>query len=59
MALALRDQQRHTYGDYCSWPEDVRYELIDAGQMEPVVHEVPPELIPPRTIDYGPHGQIG
>ena len=35
------------------------YELIDAGQMEPVVHEVAPELIPPRTIDYGPHGQIG
>jgi len=29
MALALRDHQRHTYGDYCRWPEDVRYELID------------------------------
>jgi Uma2 family endonuclease len=29
MALALRDHQHHTYGDYCRWPEDVRYELID------------------------------
>jgi Uma2 family endonuclease len=29
VALALRDQQRHTYGDYCRWPEDARYELID------------------------------
>jgi Uma2 family endonuclease len=29
MGLALCDQQRHTYREYCTWPEDVRYELID------------------------------
>lgn len=29
MGLALRDNEYHTYGDYLSWPEDVRYELID------------------------------
>jgi len=29
MALALRDQEYHTYGDYLTWPEDLRYELID------------------------------
>ena len=29
MSLTLRDQHRHTYAEYCSWPEDVRYELID------------------------------
>ncbi|CAI8832262.1 Uma2 family endonuclease [Methylocaldum szegediense] len=29
MGLALRDSERHTYADYLSWPEDVRYELID------------------------------
>jgi Uma2 family endonuclease len=29
MPLPLRDQHRHTYAEYCSWPEDVRYELID------------------------------
>ena len=29
MALALRDQHRHTYGEYRTWPEDGRYELID------------------------------
>jgi Uma2 family endonuclease len=29
MGLALRDNGYHTYGDYLTWPEDVRYELID------------------------------
>jgi Uma2 family endonuclease len=29
MVLARRDEQRHTYGDYRRWPEDMRYELID------------------------------
>lgn len=29
MGLPLRDSERHTYADYLSWPEDVRYELID------------------------------
>ncbi len=29
MALAKRDDARHTYADYLGWPEDVRYELID------------------------------
>jgi len=29
MGLALRDPEHHTYGDYLTWPEDVRYELID------------------------------
>ncbi len=29
MALAQRDQDLHTYADYLTWPDDVRYELID------------------------------
>jgi Uma2 family endonuclease len=29
MGLPLRDTQRHTYGEYLTWPEDIRYELID------------------------------
>lgn len=29
MGLALKDQRFHTYREYLSWPEDVRYELID------------------------------
>lgn len=29
MGLALRDHHRHTYADYLTWPEDIRYELID------------------------------
>ncbi len=29
MGLPRRDAQHHTYGEYRTWPEDVRYELID------------------------------
>ena len=29
MGLALRDTSHHTYAEYCRWPDDVRYELID------------------------------
>jgi Uma2 family endonuclease len=29
MGLAQRDLELHTYADYCSWPDDVRYELVD------------------------------
>ena len=29
MGLAQRDFDLHTYADYCSWPDDIRYELID------------------------------
>ncbi len=29
MGLALKDHQHHCYGDYLTWPDDVRYELID------------------------------
>lgn len=29
MALALKDRECHNYGDYLSWPGDVRYELKD------------------------------
>lgn len=28
MGLPLRDARRHTYAEYCTWPEEVRYELI-------------------------------
>lgn len=29
MGMPLRDHQRHSYGEYLTWPEDVRYELVD------------------------------
>ncbi|EXJ14669.1 Uma2 family endonuclease [Imhoffiella purpurea] len=37
MALAQRDTDYHTYADYLTWPDDVRYELIDgvAWMMAP------------------------
>lgn len=28
MGYSLRDEQYHTYADYRTWPEDIRYELI-------------------------------
>ncbi len=29
MTLAKHDTTYHTYGDYLTWPEDVRYELVE------------------------------
>jgi len=29
VGLAIRDNHYHTYGEYLTWPEEVRYELID------------------------------
>jgi Uma2 family endonuclease len=29
MSLPLLDPEQHTYGDYCTWPDDQRFELID------------------------------
>lgn len=29
MGLTVRDNQHHTYGEYLTWPDEVRYELID------------------------------
>jgi len=29
MGLVLKDHQYHCYGDYLTWPDDIRYELID------------------------------
>jgi Uma2 family endonuclease len=29
MSLPRRDELRHTYGEYLTWPEETRYELID------------------------------
>ena len=29
MALAQRDSVLHTYADYLTWPDDLRYEIID------------------------------
>ncbi len=29
MGLRLRDEKYHTYQDYLSWPDEIRYELID------------------------------
>jgi Uma2 family endonuclease len=47
MSLALRDQQCHTYAEYCTWPEDVRYELIDgqAYAMSPGPNRRHQELV--------------
>lgn len=33
MGHAPRDQSRYTYGDYRTWPGDVRYELVDGAAL--------------------------
>jgi Uma2 family endonuclease len=33
MGYALRDDNRHTYADYRTWPEDVRFELINGRAL--------------------------
>lgn len=47
MGLPLRDSQRHSYGEYCTWPEDVRHELIDgmAYAMSPAPARVHQRLV--------------
>ncbi|MBI4754279.1 MAG: Uma2 family endonuclease [Betaproteobacteria bacterium] len=43
MGLAQRDERRHTYAEYLTWPEDQRYELIDG---------VAYMMAPAPTIDH-------
>lgn len=31
MGLAQRDTVRHTYAEYLTWPDDLRYELVDGA----------------------------
>jgi hypothetical protein len=38
MGLALRDTQHHCYGDYLTWPGDMRYELIDGYAYAMLCH---------------------
>jgi Uma2 family endonuclease len=47
MSLPRRDTAYHTYADYLSWPEDVRYELIDgvAYLMAPAPARVHQEVV--------------
>jgi len=37
MGLPKRDEARHTYPEYCRWPEDARWELIDG-----IAYAMPP-----------------
>lgn len=47
MGLPLRDSLRHSYGEYRTWPEQVRYELIDgvAYAMSPAPARVHQRLM--------------
>lgn len=47
MGLPLRDDRRHTYREYCTWPQDVRYELIDgiAYAMAPAPVRLHQEIV--------------
>lgn len=47
MALTQRDSASHTYRDYLTWPDDLRYELIDgvAYLMAPAPVRVHQEVV--------------
>jgi Uma2 family endonuclease len=47
MGLPRRDALHHTYADYCNWPEEVRYELLDgtAYLMSPAPSRQHQELL--------------
>jgi len=55
LSYAPRDQQLHTYADYLTWPDDIRYELINGHAY----------LIPPtgtlnhQTISFEVAHQLG
>ena len=54
MGLPLRDSRHHSYGEYLSRPEDVRYELIGGEADEAVDTLVQPDLTvvcDPEKID--------
>lgn len=47
MSLPIRDTKRHTYGEYLTWPEDHRYELIEgvAYAMTPAPNRLHQRLL--------------
>jgi len=47
--LPRRDDERHTYGDYLGWPDDVRYERV-AREKLPRNPGQPP-VNPSRVLD--------
>ncbi len=61
MALTLRDTAYHTYREYRTWPEDLRYELIDSAAylMAPAPARVHQEVVGDmyRQTANAPHGK--
>ncbi len=55
MGYALRDEQYHTYADYRTWPEDVRYELIGGRAFM----MAPAPSVDHQTIAYEVARQLG
>lgn len=57
MGLAQRDVEHHTYADYCSWPDDMRYELIDGvaygvPDVRELVGTLAVDVLPEIVIDW-------
>lgn len=47
MPYPMRDQAHHTYGEYLTWPEEMRYELIDgrAYAMSPAPARIHQDIV--------------
>jgi hypothetical protein len=55
MGLPQRDSGYHPYGDYVTWPEDVRYELIDGVVQLDVLVVCDQDKLDRRGVRGGPN----
>lgn len=55
MAYALRDQCHYTYADYRTWPEDVRYELVNGAAFI----KAPAPSVDHQTLAFEVGRQLG
>ena len=56
MPLTLRDTQHHTYGEYLTWPDDQRLELIDGIAY---IREPPAPSRTHQELSGGLYRQVG
>jgi len=52
MGLPRRDTRHHTYADYLTWREDVRYELIGRPAISETEGQLAIATLPGITIDW-------
>jgi pSer/pThr/pTyr-binding forkhead associated (FHA) protein len=54
IGLPLRDSERHTYAEYSTWPDELRYELIEGRAYA----MAPAPSVSPQEVVGALHGQV-